>query len=76
MKFNAHCETGVGWDSFGRFIETITCKGTSHDICITYQTITEKESMDQEPDDDENLLNLRKKHVLQEKLQRLFMRLS
>ena len=55
MKLNPQCGTGVAWDNFDRFLETITGKETLHDtVGITYQTITEEESIDQEPDDDEN----------------------
>ena len=55
MKLNPQCGTGVAWDDFDRFLETITGKETLHDtVGITYQTITEEESIDQEPDDDEN----------------------
>ena len=44
------------WDDFDRFVGTITGRETLHNtIVITYQTVTEDESMDQEPDDDENL---------------------
>ena len=55
MKLNPQCGTGVTWDNFDRFLETITGKETLHDtVGITYQTITEEESIDQEPDDYEN----------------------
>ena len=47
MKVNPRCKTGVAWDDFDRFIETITGKKTLHDtLGITYQIITEEESMD------------------------------
>ena len=50
------CRTGVAWDNFDRFVETITGKETLRDtVDITYQTITEEEPTDQEPGDDENL---------------------
>ena len=56
MKVNPQCGKGVVWDDFDKFLETITGKET---LCntygITYQTITEEESIDQEPDDDGNL---------------------
>ena len=56
MKLNPRCGTGVAWDNFDRFVETITGKETLHDtVGITYQTITEEEPTDQEPGDDENL---------------------
>ena len=46
----------MGWNDFNRFPpETTTVKETLHDkVGITYQTITEEESIDQEPDDNEN----------------------
>ena len=50
MRFNVRCGTGVAWDDFDRFVETI------HDTFgITNQTVTEEESMDQKPDNPENL---------------------
>ena len=56
MKRNPRCGTGVAWDNFDRFVETITGKETLRDtVDITYQTITEEEPTDQEPGDDENL---------------------
>ena len=56
MKLNPRCGTGVAWDNFDRFVETITGKETLHDtVGITYQTITEEEPIDQEPGNDENL---------------------
>ena len=56
VKLNPHCRTGVAWENVARFAETITGKETLHDtVGITYQTITEEEPIDQEPDDDENL---------------------
>ena len=56
MKLNPRCRTGVAWDNLNRFLETATGKETLHDtVGIAYQTITEDESIDQEPDDDENL---------------------
>ena len=56
MKLNPRCGTGVAWDNFDRFVETITGKETLHDtVGITYQTITEEEPTDQESRDDENL---------------------
>ena len=55
MKLNPRCGTGVTWDDFDKFPETTTGKETLHDtVGITYQTITEEESIDQETDDDEN----------------------
>ena len=49
-------QNSVVWDDFNRFLETITGKETLHVAAgITYQTITEEESIDQEPDDDGNL---------------------
>ena len=64
------------WDDFDRFVGTITGRETLHNtIVITYQTVTEDESMDPEPDDDVNLSSeeeeetfMKKKQVLQEKL--------
>ena len=56
MKFNPRCGAGVAWDDFDKFVETITGKETLHDtVGIAYQTITEEELMDREPDDHENL---------------------
>ena len=56
MKRNPRYETGLAWDNFDRFVETITGKETLHDtVGITYQTITEEEPIDQESGDDENL---------------------
>ena len=56
MKYNHRCGADVAWDDFDRFVETITGRETLHDtVDITCQTITEEESMDQEPDNDENL---------------------
>ena len=56
MKLNPRRGTGISWDNFDRFVETITGKETVHDtVGITYQTITEEEPTDQEPGDDENL---------------------
>ena len=56
MKLNPRRGTGVSWDNFDRFVETITGKETVHDtVGITYQTIREEEPIDQEPGDDENL---------------------
>ena len=47
MKLNPRCETGVAWDNFNRFVETIAGQETMHDtVGITYQTITEEEPMD------------------------------
>ena len=44
------------WDDFGRFLETTTGKKTLHVTgVITYQIITEEESIYQEPDDGDNL---------------------
>ena len=56
MKLNPRCGTGVAWDDFDRFLETTTGKERLRDtVGITYQTITEEETSDQEPDDNENL---------------------
>ena len=56
MKLNPRCGTGVAWDDFDRFLETTTGKERLRDtVGITYQTITEEETIDQEPDDNENL---------------------
>ena len=56
MKLNPHCGTGLAWNNFDRFVETIAGKETLHDtVGVTYQTITEEEPIDQEPGDDENL---------------------
>ena len=56
LGMKPRCETDVAWNSFDRFVETITGKETVHDtVGITYQTITEGEPTDQEPGDDENL---------------------
>ena len=46
----------MAWNDFNRFPpETTTVKETLHDkVDIKYQTITEEESIDQEPDDNEN----------------------
>ena len=56
LGMKPRCGTGVTWDNFDRFVETITGKETLHDtVGITYQTITEEEPTDQEPGDDENL---------------------
>ena len=56
MKLNPQCGTGVVWDDFDMFLETTTGKETLYDtVGITYQTIAEEESVDQEPDDDESL---------------------
>ena len=47
MKRNPRCGTGVAWDNFDRFVETIAGKETLHDtVSITYQTITEEEPTD------------------------------
>ena len=55
MKLNSRCRTGVAWDNFDRFLETIAGKETLHDtVGITYHTVIEEESMDQEPSEDEN----------------------
>ena len=46
----------MAWDDFSRFLETITDIETLYDtVGATYQNVTEAESMDQEPDDDESL---------------------
>ena len=46
----------MAWDDFSRLVEIITGIETSYDtVVVTYQNVTEAESMDQEPDDDENL---------------------
>ena len=43
-------------DNFDRLIETITGKEALHNaVGISYETVTEEESMDQEPGHDENL---------------------
>ena len=56
MKLNSRCGTGVVWDKFDRFLETITIRETLHDrVGVTNQPITEEELTDQEPGDDENL---------------------
>ena len=47
MKLNPRCVTGVAWNDFDRFVETITGKETLYNtVDITYQTITEEESVD------------------------------
>ena len=56
LGMKPRCGTGVTWDNFDRFVETITGKETlHHTVGITYQTITEEEPTYQEPGDDENL---------------------
>ena len=58
MTLNRRWGTGVAYDNFDRFVETITGKETLQDtVGITLQTITGEEPMDQEPGDDENLLS-------------------
>ena len=47
MKLYLRCVTSVAWNDFDRFVETITGKETLYDtVDITYQTITEEESVD------------------------------
>ena len=55
MKLNPHCGTGVAWDNFDRFVDTVSGKETLHDtVGIAYQTITEEEPIEQEATDDEH----------------------
>ena len=74
MKLNPRCGTGVAWDNFDWFDETITGKETLHDtVGITYQLQRKNQWI-------KNLVmmriyRLKKKNVLQEKLQKLFPRL-
>ena len=64
MKLNPRYGIGVAWNDFDRFPKTTTGKETCNvmkleTVCntvgITCQTITEEETIDEEPDDDENL---------------------
>ena len=74
MKLNPRCGTGVAWDNFDWFDETITGKETLHDtVGITYQLQRKSQWI-------KNLVmiriyRLKKKNVLQKNLQKLFPRL-
>ena len=76
MKLNPRCGKGVVWDKFDRFLETITGKET---LCntdgITIQKLLQKKNQFIKNLMMMRIFHLRKKHVLQEKLQNLFTRL-
>ena len=49
MKLDPKCGTGVPWDNFDRFIETVSGKDTLHDIVgIAYQTAITDDSNETE----------------------------
>ena len=40
MNLDPKCGTGVAWDNFDRFVETVSGKDTVHDtVGIAYQTV-------------------------------------
>ena len=56
MKLNPRYGTGVAWNDFDRFPKTTAGKETlCNTVGITCQTISEEETIDEEPDNDENL---------------------
>ena len=56
MKLNPRCGKGMAWNNFDKFPEIATGKKTLHKTDgIEYQIIKEEESIDQGPDDDDNL---------------------
>ena len=49
MKLDPQCGTGVAWDNFDHFVETISGKDTLHDtVGIAYQTVITHDSNETE----------------------------